>query len=200
MYLFSVSFFTAYQVNLVGEDLLFTGEESVSLTWLQDAVFPLEDPGNYTVDVWLYTLSRNTWAKTACLASAYPNSGRAAVTIPHMERSATERFSAIAMQVVMNTSQADFFRNLTTVPGLWTVVAYATDTAPTREECNVWAENTDGRLVELNAINSRSPPCPCMLQALNNGFTEQNMGNAFYNYLNPGAATCFYQSTLNPTL
>ena len=195
-----MSFFTAYQVNLVREDLLFTGEESVSLTWLQDAVFPIQDPGNYTVDVWLYTLFRNTWDRTACLASAYPNSGRATMTIPHMEHSATGRFLAIAVQVVMNTKQVDSFQMLTTAPGLWTVVAYATDTAPSREECNVWAENTVRRLTEQNIINSRSPPCPCMLQSPNNGFTEQNLGDAFHSYFNPGAATCFYQSTLNPTL
>ena len=150
-------------MNLVREGLLFTGEESISLTWLQDAVFPMEDPGNYTVDVWLYTLSGNTWAKTACLASAYPNSGRATVTIPRMERPASRRFSAVAVQVALNTNQAES-RSLTTAAGLWTVVAYATDTAPTREECNVWAENINRRTTEQNTINSRSPPCPCMLQ------------------------------------
>ena len=202
MYLFSVSFFTAYQVNLVTEDLLFTGEESVSLTWLPDAVFPSENPGNYTVDVWLYTLSGNTWAKTACLASAYPNSGRATVTIPRIEHSASGRFSAVAIQVALNTNQTES-RNLTTGAGLWTVVAYATDTAPTRKECNDWAENTVRRLTEQNTINSWSPPCPCMLQqarAPNSGVTEQTLGDAVQNFFNPGAATCFYQSTVNPTL
>jgi len=199
---FSVSFFTAYQVNLAREDLLFTSEESVSLAWLQDAVFPMEDPGNYTVDVWLYTLSGNTWAKTACLASAYPNSGRATVTIPRMERSASGRFSAVAIQVALNTNHADS-RSLTTAAGLWTVVAYATDTAPTRKECNDWAENTGSRMTEQNTINSRSPPCPCMLQqarAPNSGVTEQNMRDAVQNFYNPGAATCFYQSSVNPTV
>jgi len=197
-----VSFFTAYQVNLVSEGLLFTGEEPVSLTWLPDAVFPMEYPGNYTVDVWLYTLSRTTWAKTECLASAYPNSGRATVTIPHMERSASERFSAVAIQVALNTNQTES-RSLTTAAGLWTVVAYATDTAPTRKECNDWAENSGRRMTEQNTINSRSPPCPCMLQqarAPNSGVTEQNMEDAVQSFYNPGAATCFYQSTLNPTL
>jgi len=204
MYLFSVSFFTAYQVNLVREGLLFTGEESVSLTWLPDAVFPLEDPGNYMVDVWLYTLSRSTWTKTACLASAYPNSGRATVTIPRMERPASGRFSAIAIQVALNTNQTEpeLFQNLTTTAGLWTVVAYATDAAPTRKECSAWAENSDRRMTEQNTINSRSPPCPCMLQQArtpNSGVTEQILGDAVKNFYNPGAATCFYQSIL-PTV
>jgi len=195
----SVSFFTTYQVNLIREDLLFTGEESVSLTWLPDAVFPMEDPGNYTVDIWLYTLSRTTWGKTACLASAYPNSGIANITIPHMERSASGRFSAVAVQIALNTNETES-RSLTTAAGLWTVVAYATDAAPTRKECNDWAENTDMRMTERNTINSRPPPCPCMLQqarAPNSGVTEQTLGDAVKNFFNPGAATCFYQSTLN---
>lgn len=193
-----MSFFTANQVNWVREDLLFTSEESVSLTWLQDAVFPLENPGNYTVDIWLYTLSRNTWRRMACLASTYPNSGNATVTIPLMEPSTTSRFSAVAVQVTLNMNQPEFFQNLTTAAGLWTVVAYATDTAPTREECNVWAEDTTSRSAEQNRIEL-TPPCPCtQRQALapNSGFNEQNVDNAILMYFNPRAAMCFYQTTL----
>ena len=196
---FPVSFFTAYQVNFGRADLLFTGEESISLTWLQDAVFPMQDPDTYRVDIWLYALSRGSWTKTVCLASNYPNSGRAMVTVPPV--SAAGRFSAVAVQVVVNTSQPEpeFFQNLTTAAGLWTVVAYASDTGPTREECNLWAENTAVRIREQNRINSRSPPCPCMLQqarAPNSGVTEQNMGDNVHNFFNPRAATCFYQSTV----
>ena len=188
-------------MNLVREDLLFTGEESVSLTWLQDAVFPIQDPNTYTVDIWLYTLSGNTWHRTACLASTYPNSGSATVTIPLMEPSTTARFSAVVVQVALNTNQTEpgFFQNLTTTAGLWTVVAYTTDTAPTREECNVWAENTISRSAERERIEL-TPPCPCTQQqalAPNSGFNEQNMDNAILMYFNPRAAMCFYQTTFD---
>ena len=199
-----MSFLTAHQVNLGRDNLLFTGEESVSLTWLRDAVFPVQDPDNYTVDICLYRLLQTrVWARTACLASNIPNSGRATVTFPHLERSATDpRFSAVAIQVALNTSQAEA-AELPTAAGLWTTVAFATDTPPTREECNEWAGDTSRRMAELELINLSTPACPCTVQqarAPNSGFTEQNMGSPMQLYFNPGAATCFYQSRVNPNL
>ena len=200
-----MSFLTAHQVNLGRDNLLFTGEESVSLTWLRDAVFPVQDPYNYTVDIWLYRLSQTqrVWVRTACLASNIPNSGRATVTFPHLERSATDpRFSAVAIQVALNTSQAEG-AELPTAAGLWTTVAFATDTPPTGDECNEWAGDTSPRMAEQALINSRTPACPCTVQeaqAPNSGFTEQNMGSPMQLYFNPGAATCFYQSQVNINL
>ena len=193
-----MSFLTSHQVNLGRENLLFTGGESVSLTWLQDAVFPVQDPDNYTVDIWLYRLQR-VWVRTARLASNIPNSGRATVTVPHLERSATDpRFLAVAIQVALSTSQAEP-RELPTAAGLWTTVAFATDTPPTREECNTWGGDTSTRMAERAAI-SWTPACPCTVQqsrAPNSGFTEQNMGSPWQLYFNPGATTCFYQSVVN---
>ena len=193
-----MSFLTAHQVNLGRENLLFTGEESVSLTWLRDAVFPVQDPDNYTVDIWLYLLQR-VWVRTARLASNIPNSGRATVTVPRLERSATDpRFSVVAIQVALNTSQAEPAK-LPTAAGLWTTVAFATDTPPTREECNEWARDTSARMVERAAI-SGTPACPCTVQqarAPNSGFTEQNVESPMQLYFNPGATTCFYQSMVN---
>ena len=199
-----MSFLTAHQVNLGRDNLLFTGEESVSLTWLRDAVFPVQDPDNYTVDIWLYRLSQtHVWVRTACLASNIPNSGRATVTFPQLERSATDpRFSAVAIQVALNTTHAEA-AELPTAAGLWTTVAFATDTPPTREECNEWAGDTSARMEEQEAINSNTPACPCTVQqarAPNSGFTEQNMGSPMQLYFNPGATMCFYQSRVNPTL
>ena len=198
-----MSFLTAHQVNLERENLLFTGGESISLTWLRDAVFPVQDPDNYTVDIWLYRLSQiqaqHVWVRTAGLASNIPNSGRATVTVPRLERSATDpRFSVVAIQVALNTSQAEP-AELPTAAGLWTTVAFATDTPPTREECNEWAGDTSARMAEQEAI-SRTPACPCTVQqarAPNSGFTEQNMGSPMQQYFNPGATTCFYQSQVN---
>ena len=116
-----MSFLSSHQVNLGRENLLFTGGESVSLTWLRDAVFPVQDPDNYTVDIWLYRLQR-VWVRTAGLASNIPNSGRATVTVPHLERSTTDpRFSAVAIQVALNTSQAGP-AELPTAAGLWTTM------------------------------------------------------------------------------
>ena len=200
-----MSFLTAHQVNLGRDNLLFTGEESVSLTWLRDAVFPVQDPDNYTVDIWLYRLSQTqrVWVRTACLASSIPNSGRATVTFPQLERAATDpRFSAVAIQVALNTSQAET-AELPTAAGLWTTVAFATDIPPTRDECNAWAGDTSRRIVEQAMINSNTPACPCTVQqarAPNSGLTEQNMGSPIQLYFNPGAAICFYQSRVNPTL
>ena len=197
-----MSFLTSHQVNLGRENLLFTGGESVSLTWLRDAVFPVQDPDNYTVDIWLYRLSQRVWVRTAGLVSNIPNSGRATVTFPHLERSATDlRFSAVAIQVALNTSQAEP-AELPTAAGLWTTVAFATDTPPTREECNAWTGDTSARMAERVAI-SRTPACPCTVQqarAPNSGFTEQNMGSPMQLYFNPGATTCFYQSMVNPNM
>ena len=196
-----MSFLTAHQVNLGRENLLFAGEESVSLTWLRDAVFPVQNPDNYTVDIWMYRLSqiRRVWIRTACLASKIPNSGRATVTVPRLERSASDpRFSVVAIQVALNTSQAEP-AELPTAAGLWTTVAFATDTPPTREECNEWAGDTSRRMAEQTAI-SRTPVCPCTVQqarAPNSGFTEQNMESPMQLYFNPGATTCFYQSMVN---
>lgn len=201
--LFPVSFFTAYQVNLGRDSLLFTGEESVYLTWTRDAVFPFQDPDTYTVDVCLYTLTGHlTWIQSVCLASNILNSGSARVIIPHMERSKTDpRFSAIAIQLGLNISQVELqsFQDLTTSAGLWTVVAYTTDAPPTREECSIWAGETDARMAEQEKIKSESPPCPCTLQqarAPNSGFTEQTREIPNLKYFNPGATTCFYQSVL----
>ena len=190
-------------MNLGRDNLLFTGEESVSLTWLRDAVFPVQDPDNYTVDIWLYRLSQTrVWVRTACLASNIPNSGRATVTSPRLERSATDpRFSAVAIQVALNTSHAEA-AELPTAAGLWTTVAFATDTPPTREECNEWAGDTSRRMEEREAISS-TPTCPCTVQqarAPNSGFTEQNMGSPMQLYFNPGATMCFYQSRVNINL
>ena len=196
-----MSFLTSHQVNLGRENLLFTGVESVSLTWLRDAVFPVQDPDNYTVDIWLYRLSqlRRVWVRTAGLANNIPNSGRATVTVPHLERSATDpRFSAVAILVALNTSQAGP-AELPTAAGLWTTVAFATDTPPTREECNEWAQDTSRRMAERMRI-SRTPACPCTVQqarAPNSGFTEQNMGSPMQLYFNPGTTTIFYQSQVN---
>ena len=193
-----MSFLTSHQVNLGRENLLFTGGESVSLTWLRDAVYPVQDPDNYTVDIWLYRL-QHVWVRTARLASNIPNSGRATVTVPRLERSATDpRFSAVAIQVALNTSQAEP-AELPTAAGLWTTVAFATDTPPTREECNTWRSDTSTRMAEQAAI-SRTPACPCTVQqarAPNSGFTEQNMGSPMQLYFNPGATMCFYQKMVN---
>ena len=194
-----MSFLTSHQVNLGRENLLFTVGESVSFTWLQDAVFPVQDPDNYTVDIWLYRLlqTQNVWVRTARLASNIPNSGRATVTVPHLERSATDpRFSAVAIQVAL--SQAEL-AELPTAAGLWTTVAFATDMPPTREECNAWAGDTGTRMAE-RAIISRTPACPCTVQqarAPNSGFTEQKKRSPMQLYFNPGATMCFYQSMVN---
>ena len=194
-----MSFLTAHQVNLGRENLLFTGGESISLTWLRDAAFPVQDPDNYTVDIWLYRLQR-VWVRTAILASNIPNSGRATVTVPRLERSASDpRFSAVAIQVALNTSQAEP-AELPTAAGLWTTVAFVTDTPPTREECNAWAGDTGRRMAERAAVFSRTPACPCTVQqarAPNSGFTEQNMGSPMQLYFNPGATMCFYQKMVN---
>ena len=199
-----MSFLTAHQVNLGRDNLLFIGEESVSLTWLRDAVFPVQDPDNYTVDVWLYRLSQTrVWVRTACLASNIPNSGSATVTFPHLEHAATDpRFSAVAIQVALNSSHAEA-AELPTAAGLWTTVAFATDTPPTRDECNEWARDTGTRMAEQAMINSMTPACPCTVQqaqAPNSGFTQQNMGSPMQLYFNPGAAICFYQSQVNINL
>ena len=196
-----MSFLTSHQVNLGRDNLLFTGGESVSPTWLRDGVFPVQDPDNYTVDVWLYRLSQQqrVWIRTACLASNIANSGRATVMFPHLEYSATDRFSAVAIQVSLNNSQAQP-TELPTAAGLWTTVAFATDMPPTRDECNEWAGDTNMRIAEREAINSSTPTCPCTVQqaqAPNSGFTEQNMRSPMQLYFNPGATTCFYQSMVN---
>ena len=189
-----MSFLNAHQVNFESESLLFAPGSALTLTWDPEAIHPPEFLGTNTLEIQIYTLKESfVWNKLANLASNISNSGTAVVIIP-VDLSSEDLgiFIPVTFEVSSNVeSQAH---------GIWSSVAYIEISPVTRDQCEVWFNNTAEREVERNVINSL-PPCPCTEQqarAPNSGVCEQNLANPTQFFFNSGASTCFYPSWLDP--
>lgn len=195
-----VSFLNAHQVNIESESLLFAPGNAITLTWDPQAISLPESLGTYNLDVQIYTLRETSeWNKLANLATNISNCGTAVVTIPvDLSSKGLGNIIPIAFELSSNVE------SLMSVgaPGVWSTVAYLamSSNAVTREQCEVWFNNTAEREMERNIINSL-PPCPCTEQqarAPNSGVCEQNFAIPTQLFFNSGASTCFHPILLEP--
>ena len=195
-----MSFSNAHQVNFESESLLFAPGSAVTLTWDPQAIYPPESLGTYTLDIQIYTLRESSeWNKLANLASNISNSGTAVVTIPvDLSNKGLGIIIPVTFEVSANVESLMSIG----APGVWSSVAYIaiSPNAVTREQCEVWFNNTAERQMERNIIDSLSP-CPCTEQQArspNSGVCEQNLANPTQLFFNSGASTCFYPTRLAP--
>ena len=203
----AVHFIGTHQVDFRTDDLLLRKDQELVLSWNRNAVFPVDLPEDYLVDVKLFELSEHyQWILHTTLAAGITNSGEAHIIIPDLNKnhSASRELFPILICVckssITNMQHSGINLNDTnSTAGIWTGVAYYSTSGLSYNECVKWTNDQYTRESELNSIDSL-PSCPCTVQqarAPNSGLTEQELDFPFQQYFSRNhSSVCFYPSVL----
>ena len=195
-----MSYTKAYEVYIDNEDLLLSSGSRLGVHWSPRSIFPLAEPGDYTVDILLLELdtTTETWNELAVLASDIPNGGSTQVTIPELGiiESVEGSTSPVVVQVSVSSAStdeintgkrgtiSDLFKGLGKLA--WRVVKNApiryakklARQAAQRALCELWGALQPPNIGE--EILDRLPQCPLTAtgaRAPNSGFKEETLSS-----------------------
>ena len=167
------------QVTVQQAELPLLPGSSVKLSWSPD-ILPFEDPKSYKVDINLFTLDTKSreLKRVKVVATDYPNSGTATITIPRLLLKKGTVITPLIFQVEVARLDSKRKRQVgrvirtTLKVGVWSTVAYFSLSAIMKFSCDRWAERQpDGQML-LDQVE----PCPRTVgqaQLPNSNFVEE---------------------------
>ena len=195
------------QVTVQQAEFPLLPDSSVKLSWSPD-ILPFQDPQSYKVDISLFTLDANSGElkRVKVVATDYPNSGTATITIPRLLLKKGTVVTLLYFQVEAAGLDLKRKRQVgqvirTTLKGrVWSTVAYFSLSAIMTFSCDRWAERQpDGQML-LDQVE----PCPRTVgqaQLPNSNFIEEafdifGVHIQTSKVFHPDADICFRQRVL----
>lgn len=165
-----------HQVTVQQADFPLLPGSTVKLAWSPD-ILPFQDPQSYKVDISLFTLDVNSGQlnKVKVVATDYPNSGMATITIPRLLLKKGTVVVPLYFQVEVARLDSKRKRQVGQVilkGSTWSTVAYFAVSTLLKFTCDNWAQGQpDGQML-LDQVE----PCPRTVgqaQLQNSGFVEE---------------------------
>lgn len=137
---------------------------NVNLSWSPVDILPFQDPQSYTVDISIFTLDAKSGElkRAKVLATDYPNTGAASITIPQLSLTkgavATPLYFQVEATKLDSKQKRQVGRVLSGV--VRSGVNYLILSAISRLACEIWARTQpDGQML-LDQVE----PCPCTVR------------------------------------
>ena len=172
---------------------------NVKLSWSPADILPFQDPQSYTVDISIFTLDAKSGELTRAkvLATDYPNSGTASITIPKL--SLTKGAVATPLYFQVEAAKLDSKRKRQVgrvISGIVrSRVNYLIRSAIMRLACEIWARTQpDGQML-LDQVE----PCPCTVSQVQDNMFKEEVFDIFgipirtSKVFHPDADRCFRQ-------
>ena len=152
------------QITVQQADCPLLPGSNVTLSWSPADILPFQDPQSYTVDISLFTLDAKSGdpKRANVLATDYPNSGTASITIPKL--SLTKGAVATPLYFQVEAAKLDYKHKRQVglvISGIVrSRVNYLIRSAIMRLACEIWARTQpDGQML-LDQVE----PCPCTVR------------------------------------